>query len=114
MFQMRKPHKTPAEKLGDMETSNLPKKEFRVMIAWMTKEPTRRMDSQSEKSDVSKKEFKNIKNNQTEMKNTVTEMKNILCIHSSDFLFVCLMLGLFFHETLALRQPLNLRGPVPL
>ena len=78
MFQMRKPHKTPAEKLGDMETSNLPKKEFRVMIAWMTKEPTRRMDSQSEKSDVSKKEFKNIKNNQTEMKNTVTEMKNII------------------------------------
>ena len=57
MFQMRKPHKTPAEKLGDMETSNLPKKEFRVMIAWMTKEPTRRMDSQREKSDVSKKEF---------------------------------------------------------
>ena len=37
-----------------------------------------------------------------------------LCIHSSDFLFVCLMLGLFFHETLALRQPLNLCGPVPL
>ena len=37
MFQMRKPHKTPAEKLGDMETSNLPKKEFRVMII-MTKE----------------------------------------------------------------------------
>jgi len=58
MFQMRK-HKTPAEKLGDMETSNVPKKEFRVMMAWMTKEPTRRMDSQSEKSDVSKKELKN-------------------------------------------------------
>ena len=35
-------------------------------------------------------------------------------IHSPDFLFVCLMLGLFFHETLAPRQPRNLRGPVPL
>ena len=71
-------NKTLEEQLSDMELGNLPKKEFRVMIAWMTKEPTRRMDSQSEKSDVSKKEFKNIKNNQTEMKNTVTEMKNIL------------------------------------
>ena len=79
---MKQQDKAP-EELIDMEKWNLLKKEFRVMIAWMTKEPTRRMDSQSEKSDVSKKEFKNIKNNQTEMKNTVTEMKNILeGIHS--------------------------------
>ena len=49
MFPVRKPDKSPAEKLGDMEISNLPKKQFRVMMAWMTKEPTRRMDSQSEK-----------------------------------------------------------------
>ena len=47
-LQMKEQDKTP-EELTDMEEWNLPKKEFRVMMAWMTKEPTRRMDSQSEK-----------------------------------------------------------------
>ena len=43
MFPVRKPDKSPAEKLGDMEISNLPKKEFRVMII-MAKEFRRRTD----------------------------------------------------------------------
>ena len=56
MFPVRKPDKSPAEKLGDMEISNLPKKEFRVMIIKILKELWRSMDAQSEKSEVFNKE----------------------------------------------------------
>ena len=61
-----------------MEIGNLLKKEFRVMIVKTVKDLARRMDAQSEKSEVFNKELENIKNNQTEMKNTITEMKNTL------------------------------------
>ena len=58
-----------------METSNLPNKEFKVVIINMCKEFGRRLDEQSDKLEVFNKELENIKNNQTEMKNTITEMK---------------------------------------
>lgn len=45
------------------------------MIIKMIKEPWRRMDAQSEKSEVFNKELEKIKNNQTELKNTITKMK---------------------------------------
>ena len=74
MFQMKEQDKTPEE--SDMEIGNLSKKEFRVMTVKMIKELGRRMDTQSEKSEIFNKELENIKNNQTELKNTITEMKN--------------------------------------
>ena len=73
MFQMKEQDKTPEE--SDMEIGNLSKKEFRVMTVKMIKELGRRMDTQSEKSEIFNKELENIKNNQTELKNTITEIK---------------------------------------
>ena len=57
--------KTPEEVLGEVETGNLPKKEFKVMIAKMIKE-LGRMDQQSEKLEVLNKTLENIRKNQTD------------------------------------------------
>ena len=77
MFQTKEQDKTLEEELSEVETGNLPEKEFRVVIVNMTKEFRRRMDAQREKLEVINKELENIKNNQTEM-NTISEMKNTL------------------------------------
>ena len=77
MFQTKEQDKTLEEELSEVETGNLPEKEFRVVIVNMTKEFRRRMDAQREKIEVINKELENIKNNQTEM-NTISEMKNTL------------------------------------
>ena len=74
MFQMKEQDKISEGELSEMETSNLPSKEFKVMIIKMLKELGRRMDKQSEKLDVLNKELENIKKNQTEMKTTITEI----------------------------------------
>ena len=58
-----------------MEIDNLPKREFRVVIANMIKELERRMDAQNEKLEVFNKELENTKNNRAEIKNIITEMK---------------------------------------
>ena len=77
MFQTKEQDKTP-EELMEVETGNLPEKEFRVMIIKMIKEFGRKMDAQSEKLEVFNKELENVKNNKTEMKTTITEIKNAL------------------------------------
>ena len=78
MFQMKEQDETPEKELSEVETGNLPEKEFTVMIVKMIKEHERRMDAHGEKLEVFNKELENIKNNQTEMKNTITEMKSTL------------------------------------
>ena len=60
MFQMREQDKTP-EELSKVEISNLPNKEFKVMIIKMLKDLRRRMNENSEKFN---KELENIKKNQ--------------------------------------------------
>ena len=78
MFQAKEQDKTPGKELNEVAISNLPKKEFRVMIIKMIKVLRRRMDAWSEKLEVFNKEVENIKNNQIEMKNIITKMKNTL------------------------------------
>ena len=56
MSQMKEQDKTPEEEISEVETDNLPKKEFRVIIVKMIKELGRRVDAQSEKLDVFDKE----------------------------------------------------------
>ena len=51
MFQMKEQNKTP-EEISKMETGNVPKKEFKVMIIKMTKELQNRMDAKSKKLEV--------------------------------------------------------------
>ena len=52
MFQMKEQDKTPEEEISKMETGNVPKKEFKVMIIKMTKELQNRMDAKSKKLEV--------------------------------------------------------------
>ena len=75
MIQMKEQDKIPEEELGEMEISNLPKKEFRVVTRKTVKELGRRMDAQSETLEILNKELENTKNNEAEMKNTITELK---------------------------------------
>ena len=63
MFQMRQ-DRTP-EELRDVETGNLPVKEFRVMILKVIKELGRRMDAQSTKLEAFNEKIENIKNDQS-------------------------------------------------
>ena len=58
---MKEQDKIPEEELSEVETGNLPEKEFRIVIVKMIKEIGRRMDAQSEKLEVFNKELENIK-----------------------------------------------------
>ena len=49
MFQTKEQDKTPEEELSEVERSNLPDKEFKVMMVKMLKELERTLDEQSEK-----------------------------------------------------------------
>ena len=59
---MKEQDKTP-EELSEMEIGNLPEEEFRVMRVKMIKELGGRIDGQSRKLEVLKKELENIKHN---------------------------------------------------
>ena len=78
MFQMKEQDKTSETELNEVETGNLPHREFKVMIAKMTKELWRRMDEERNNLEVFIKELENTKKCQTEMKDIITEMKTIL------------------------------------
>ena len=60
MFQMKEQDKTPRELLSEMKAGNLSETECKVMMVKMTKELWRKMDAQSEKLEVFKKELGNI------------------------------------------------------
>ena len=53
--------------------SNVPNKEFNVMVIKMLTRLRRRIDEHSENFN---KELENIKKNQSELKNTITEVRN--------------------------------------
>ena len=63
---MKKQNKTPEEQISEVEITNLPKKEFRVMITKMIQELGKRMDAQNEKlQEVHSKELENVKKTQS-------------------------------------------------
>ena len=70
---MKEQDKTSEKELNEIEISNLPDKEFKVMVIKMLTELRRRMDEYIENFN---KEISNIKNNQSELKNIITEMRN--------------------------------------
>ena len=49
MFQMKEQDKTPGEQLSDVEISNLPEKEFRIMRVRIIQDLGKRMKAQTEK-----------------------------------------------------------------
>ena len=75
---MEEQDNTPKE-LSEVEISNLPEKEFRVMIVKMIQDLGKKMKAQIEKiQEMFNKDREELKNKQTEMNNTITEMKNTL------------------------------------
>ena len=71
--------KTPEKLLNEVETGNLPGKEFRIMIVKMIQDLGKRMEAKIENmQEVLNKDLEELKNKQTEMNNTVTEMKTTL------------------------------------
>lgn len=49
MFQMKEQDKSPGEQLSDVEISNLPEKEFRIMRVRIIQDLGKRMKAQTEK-----------------------------------------------------------------
>ena len=87
MYQMKEQDKTPEKQLNEVEISNLPEKEFRIMIVTMTWDLRKRVEAKIEKmqamfnkdlDELKNKHLEELKNKQTEMNNTITEMKNTL------------------------------------
>ena len=73
-MKQKKQDKIPQKELSE-EISNLPNKEFKVMLLKMFKELRRRIDEHREKIN---KKLENIKKNQKNLENTITEIKNRL------------------------------------
>ena len=70
MFQTEEQDKTPEEQLNDIETSNLPKTEFRVMIVKMLQDLGKRIEAKIEKmQEMFTKDLQELKNKQTEKNN---------------------------------------------
>ena len=79
MYQMKEQDKTPEKQLNEVETGNLPEKEFRIMIVKMIQDIGKRMEAKIEKmQEMFNKDLKELKNKQTEKKNTIPEMKNTI------------------------------------
>ena len=76
---MKEEDKTPEKQLNEVETGNLPEKEFRIMIVKMIQDFRKRMEAKIGKmQEMFNKDLEELKNKQTEMNNTITEMKNTL------------------------------------
>jgi len=67
MSQMKGQGKTP-EQLNEVETDNLPEKEFRIMIVKMIQDLGKTMEKVQE---MFTKDLEELKNKQTEMNNTL-------------------------------------------
>ena len=76
---MKKQSKNLQDQINEKEIGNLPKKEFRVMIAKMTLKLGNKIEIWIKKiQEMFDRDLEEIKNEQTKMKNTITEMKNTL------------------------------------
>ena len=70
---MKAQDKTPEKQLNEMERSNLPEKEFRIMIVKMIQDLGKRMEGKIKKmQEMLNKDPEELKNKQTEMNNTIT------------------------------------------
>ena len=87
MYQRKEQDKTPEKQLNEVDTGNLPGKEFRIMIVKMIQDLGKRMEAKIKKmqemfnkdlEELKKKPLKELKKKQTEINNTITEIKNTL------------------------------------
>ena len=67
MYQMKEQDKTPEKKLNEVEISNLPEKEFRIMIVKMIQDLGKKMEAKIEKTqEMFNKDLEELKNKQTD------------------------------------------------
>ena len=65
MFQKKEQDKNQKEKLSEVETGNLPEKEFTVTVVEMTRDIGKRMEIQTKKTEeMFNKELEDLKNKQ--------------------------------------------------
>ena len=73
MYQMKEQDKTPEKQPNEVETGNLPEKQFRIMIVKMIQDLGKRMEGKIKKmQEMLNKDPEELKNKQTEMNNTIT------------------------------------------
>lgn len=73
---MKENRPSPGKEVNDLEASNLPEQEFRVMIMGWLKRMEDKFDNMSKTQEEIKKNQEDLKKNQEEMKVTQEEMKN--------------------------------------
>ena len=74
---MKEQDRNPKEQLSEVETGNLPEKEFTVIILRMIQNLRKRMEAWIKKiQEMFNKDLEELKQTQTEVNNTITEMKN--------------------------------------
>ena len=79
MSQMKDQGKNLQDQINEDEISNLPERQFRVMIVKMIQNLGDRMEARIEKiQEIFNKDLEELRNKQTEITNTTTEMKNTL------------------------------------
>ena len=67
-YHMKEQDKTREKQLNEVETGNLPEKEFRIMIVKMIQDLRKRMEAKIEKMhEMFHKDLEELKNKQTEM-----------------------------------------------
>ena len=76
MFQMKKQEKL--RMLNETKVSNLPDKEFKMMVIKMLTKLRRRKDEHSENFNKDKEHTREDQTEVKELKNTITELKNTL------------------------------------
>ena len=75
--QMKKQTRNTEVQINEEEISNLPEKEFRIMIVKMIKNLENKMERIQETKSTNK-DLEELKNKHTETNNTITEIKNTL------------------------------------
>ena len=68
MSQMKGQEKVPEKQLNEVDTGNIPEKEFRIMIVKMIQNLRKTMEKMQE---MFTKDLEELKNKQTEMNNTL-------------------------------------------
>ena len=72
MSQMKGQDKTPEKQLNEVGLSNLPEREFRIMIVKMIRDLEKRMEAKLEKmQEVFTQDLEELKSKQTEINNTL-------------------------------------------
>ena len=79
MYQMKEQNKIPEKQLNEVEISNLPEKEFRMMIVKMIQDLGKIMEAKIEQmQEMFNKGLQELKNKETDINNKIIEMKNTL------------------------------------